>query len=192
MPCRPSFMSPIDLLGFTAELNLTLAELLSVVQPTLRNVFQMSPRLHCRKKTKQLIEYTKAWTPLILKINVSKFDLSAKCASHQLWNQWTIHWAREKMNAIKSFFLSLLTVILSFSYHVSVVVTIFWCIQSFTDCCVFHLFWKLLPLGKKAKQNKTIATGQTLRNPILSTEVWNSQALIWCFKVPKVNSETIQ
>jgi len=83
------------------------------------------------------------------------------------------------MNAIKSF-LSLLTVIFSFSYYVSVVVTIFGAAsaQSFTDCCVFHLFCKVLPLGKRAKENKTIATGQTLRNPILSTEVWNSQALI--------------
>lgn len=153
MPWHPSFMSPVDLLGCTAELNLTLAELLSAVPPAFRNVFHMSPRLHCRKKKITLIMYKKIWTTLILEINISHFDLSAKCASHQVLNQQTIHWAKEKkMNTIRSFFVLFNCHFIHFLPCECCCDNI-WCIQSSTGCCVFHFFWKLLPLGKKAKQN---------------------------------------
>lgn len=149
MPRRPSFMSPVDLLGCTAELNLTLAELLSAVQPTFRNLFHMFPRLHCRKKKSTLIVYKKVWTTLILKINISHFDLSAKCVSRQV----LIHWAREKkMITIRSFGVLFNCRFIHFVPCECCCDNIR-CIQSSTGCCVLHFFWKLLPLGKKAKQN---------------------------------------
>jgi len=59
MLCRPSFMSPIDLLGFTAELNLTLGELLlccaAYTQKCISNVTKTS-----LVGKRNLIEYTKA------------------------------------------------------------------------------------------------------------------------------------
>lgn len=73
-------------------------------------------------------------------------------------------------------FLSFLTVILSISYHVSVVVTAFGAFSHPLAVVYFISSEKCCHWGRK--QSETIATGQTVRNPILSKEVWNSQALI--------------